>query len=147
MSVQAVSGNTSATSPVPKSSNRVLEIGNDVFLKLLLAELKNQDPLSPMDNHQLVEQIAQLRAVEANMQLTKTLEAVMRGQALQSATSLLGQRVEGLAESGQTVRGTVDRVTVEDSKVKLAVGEETILLENIRSIEGTSSGFWGSGLL
>jgi len=121
----------------------MLEIGNDVFLKLLLAELRHQDPLAPMDNHQLVQQIAQLRAVESNMQLTKTLEAVMRGQSLQTAASLLGKQVEGLAESGRTIQGTVERITVEGNKVKLAVGEETVLLENIRTVSFPSNGFLG----
>jgi len=143
MSVEAVGSSQSLGTAEPKTSNRTLEIGNDVFLKLLIAELRHQDPLSPMDNHQLLQQIAQLRAVESNMQLTRTLEAVMRGQSLQTAASLLGQQVEGLAESGRTVQGTVERITVEDNKVKLVVGEETVLLENIRTVSFPSNGFLG----
>ncbi len=143
MPIEAVSSSLTSGPAEPKISNRMLEIGNDVFLKLLLAELRHQDPLAPMDNHQLVQQIAQLRAVESNMQLTKTLEAVMRGQSLQTAASLLGQQVEGLAESGRTIQGTVERITVEGNKVKLAVGEETVLLENIRTVSFPSNGFLG----
>jgi len=143
MSVEAVGSSQSLGTAEPKTSNRTLEIGNDVFLKLLIAELRHQDPLSPMDNHQLLQQIAQLRAVESNMQLTRTLEAVMRGQSLQTAASLLGQQVEGLAESGRTIQGTVERITVEDNKVKLVVGEETVLLENIRTVSFPSNGFLG----
>ncbi len=130
-----------------KSSNRVLEIGNDVFLKLLLAELKNQDPLSPMDNHQLVEQIAQLRAVEANMRDENLGSGHAHDQSIakchQSAGPKGGRSCRKWA-NGAGHRGSGHRGRF---KVKLAVGEETILLENIRSIEGTSSGFWGSGLL
>jgi len=67
----------------------------------------------------------------------------MRGQSLQTASSLLGQQVEGLAESGRTIQGTVERITVEDNKVKLVVGEETVLLENIRTVSFPSNGFLG----
>ncbi len=143
MSVEAVGSSQSLGTAEPKTSNRTLEIGNDVFLKLLIAELRHQDPLSPMDNHQLLQQIAQLRAVESNMQLTRTLEAVMRGQSLQTAASLFGQQVAGAADSGRTIQGAMEQIAVEDNKLKLVVGEETVLLENIRTVSFPSNGFLG----
>lgn len=142
MAVGDVTATRGAQTAAPKVSNRVFEMGSEVFLKLLLAELRHQDPLSPMDNHQLLQQIAQLRAVESNLQLTKTLEAVMRGQALQTATSLLGQQVEGLSDEGKMTTGVVERIAVEDSKVKLVVSDQTIALENLRSIAGRPASGW-----
>ncbi|MCS7236815.1 MAG: hypothetical protein NZ899_00925 [Thermoguttaceae bacterium] len=146
MPIGAVAAPTGTQSSAPKASNRVFEMGSDVFLKLLLAELRNQDPLSPMDNHQLLQQIAQLRAVESNLQLTKTLEAVMRGQSLQAATALLGREVEGLSEEGKTVAGRVERIALEDSKVKLVVADQTIALDNLRTIGPRSEGGWLNSL-
>jgi len=147
MAIEGVTSSPPSATAGPKISNRVLEIGNDVFLKLLLAELQHQDPLAPMDNHQLVQQIAQLRAVESNMQLTKTLEAVMQGQALQTAASLLGQQVEGLAVSGRTVQGIVQQISLEGNKVHLVVGNETVLLDNIRTVAAGRESFLGLNLL
>lgn len=150
MAIGAATATTQApkTTTGPGPSNRVLEIGNDVFLKLLLAELRHQDPLSPMDNHQLLQQIAQLRAVESNMHLTRTLEAVMRSQAMQTASNLLGQHVEGLSDEGRSVSGTVERIVLDKSQAKLVVNGQTVSLENIRSIsQATGGGNWLEGIL
>ncbi len=148
MTAAAIAATTQKTTSGPTASNRVLEMGNDIFLKLLLAELRNQDPLSPMDNHQLLQQIAQLRAVESNLQLTRTLEAVMRGQALQTAAGLIGREIEGLSDEGQVVSGKVERITLDGAKPKLVVRGEMVTLENIRSVAGTTeSGNWWGGIL
>ena len=52
------------------------EMGQDSFLKLLMAEMENQDPLSPMDSKDTVAQMAQFSTVE---QLTKVSESVEKG--------------------------------------------------------------------
>jgi len=52
------------------------EMGQDAFLKLLMAEMENQDPLSPMDSKDTVAQMAQFSTVE---QLTKVSESVEKG--------------------------------------------------------------------
>jgi flagellar basal-body rod modification protein FlgD len=82
----------------------------DKFLKLLVTQLKNQDPLSPMDNAQVTTQIAQLNTVTGIQDLNKSMQAI--GQALGSAqvvqsTSLLGKSVltsgNAITFSGQPV--------------------------------------------
>jgi flagellar basal-body rod modification protein FlgD len=52
------------------------EMGQDAFLKLLMAEMQNQDPMDPMDSKDTVAQMAQFSTVE---QLTKVSEAVVKG--------------------------------------------------------------------
>lgn len=52
------------------------EMGQDAFLKLLMAEMENQDPLNPMDSKDTVAQMAQFSTVE---QLTKVSESVEKG--------------------------------------------------------------------
>ena len=66
------------------------------FLKLLVTQLKNQDPLNPLDNAQLTSQLAQLSAVTGIEKLNTTLQALVSqsgaGQVLQAA-SLIGRTV------------------------------------------------------
>jgi flagellar basal-body rod modification protein FlgD len=85
----------------------------DNFLKMLTAQLQNQDPLNPMDNAQITSQMAQLSTVSGINQLNTTLQAlndsVTMGQAM-SATSMIGHGVlvagASLAlSSGQAVGG------------------------------------------
>lgn len=82
----------------------------DKFLKLLVTQLKNQDPLSPMDNAQVTTQIAQLNTVTGIQDLNKSMQAI--GGTLNSAqvvqsTALLGKSVltqgNAITFSGQPV--------------------------------------------
>ncbi len=131
----AAKAGTSGTSSTGNKSQTMRQIGMDVFLKLLLAELKNQDPLKPLDNHELLQQISQIREVESNMQLTETLEAVFLGQMLNTATGLLGQNVEGLSDSGQKVRGKVEEVSMVDGRAKLRIDGHLVDLRNVQSVQ------------
>jgi flagellar basal-body rod modification protein FlgD len=114
----------------------------DEFLKLMITELTNQDPLNPMDNAQLVEQIGQIRSISATSQLSDTLGSVLAGQNLSTASSMIGKRVTALTDQNENVTGLVDRVSVEvdeDDKDKrtfrVHVGEHKIDLKNVREVK------------
>lgn len=72
------------------------EMGQDEFLKLMIAELNNQNPLDPQDNGEFIAQLAQFSTVEGLDKLNTTTEGMSDGmrssQALQ-ASSLVGQSV------------------------------------------------------
>ena len=110
-------------------------------LKLLISEMQNQDPLDPMDNSEMVQQIGQIRGIGATDQLTKTLSALSSSQELVTASSLIGKSVQGLADDSSPVDGIVDRITVETSDkndsrtVKVHVGGKTMDIKNIREIQ------------
>lgn len=74
----------------------ILKETQDRFLKLLVTQLQNQDPLNPMDNDQITSQMAQLSTVNGINQLNNTMLALSGqidiGQSMQ-ATSLIGRNV------------------------------------------------------
>lgn len=113
----------------------------DQFLKLLISELQNQDPLDPMDNSEMVQQIGQIREIGATDQLTRTLSNLSASQELVTASGLIGRAVTGLADDSSDVDGVVDRITVETSdenqsrSVKVHVGGKTMDIKNIREIQ------------
>ncbi|MDB4749320.1 flagellar biosynthesis protein FlgD [Rubripirellula sp.] len=137
--VSAAAQQTAATSSQSSGSYNELDI--DDFLKLLISELQNQDPLDPMDNSEMVQQIGQIREIGATDELTKTLSSLSSSQELVTASSLIGKSVEGLAEDASAVDGIVDRITVETSgendsrTVKVHVGGKTMNIKNIREIQ------------
>jgi flagellar basal-body rod modification protein FlgD len=94
-----------------------LDLGD--FLDLMIAELQNQDPLNPLENHELLQQISQIREVGATDKLTQTLDAVLLGQNVASATSLIGQEVHAIGDDGETAVGVVERVTIADGEPEL----------------------------
>lgn len=99
----------------------------DRFLKLLVTQLKNQDPLNPMDNAQMTSQMAQISTVDGIEKLNTTLQALMNNsnasQSLQAA-ALVGRGVlvpgkglefiaaGGSAYGGIDLAGPADAVTV-----------------------------------
>jgi flagellar basal-body rod modification protein FlgD len=136
----------SATSLIPtgKFDRRIQDmddLNSSDFLQLMITELQNQDPLNPMDNTDLVQQINSIRELSATTALTSTLSSVLVGQNIATASGMIGKKVNALDDSGTTVEGRVDRVTVTvDSKdenkrdVRVHVGGKQIKLSNIREI-------------
>lgn len=94
-------------------------MGRDEFLKMLVAQLKNQDPLNPMDGKDMAAQLAQFSTVEQLIQMNKTLEGQQsRDGEIIDAISKLEEtqtsRADELAQliEGQMAMGTVGKVGV-----------------------------------
>ncbi|MDE2081874.1 MAG: flagellar hook assembly protein FlgD [Burkholderiales bacterium] len=98
----------------------------DAFLKLLVTQMKNQDPLNPMDNAQITSQIAQINTVSGIQQLNTTVSGLngqfVQMQALQGASlvghdiTLKGSRLDiagGSGVGGFDLAGTADNVNVQ----------------------------------
>jgi flagellar basal-body rod modification protein FlgD len=132
-----------ASGTEPQNGVRDLkDLDIDQFLKLMIAELTNQDPLNPMDNTQLVQQIGELRSIAASDQLTGTLQSMQTQQSLTTASSLIGKRVTAISTDNQNVTGTVSSVSVEvdpennaKRTYKVKIGNQTIDLQNVRNVE------------
>lgn len=135
MSTSPIHGNTiSPAATSPSSIDVMSAVKLDDFLKLMITELQNQDPLNPMDNSQILQQIGQMQSISSTVKLSQSLDAVVLGQNLTSASSLIAKRVSGLDEAGAPVVGTVDRVLVENGVPKLVVGDSKITLSNLREV-------------
>jgi len=75
MSVSGITS-TSAAAANTVSSEKNNAFDTDTFMKLLLAQLKNQDPLSPMDNNQMVAQMAQLNSLQQLTSISTNIEKI-----------------------------------------------------------------------
>jgi len=139
--------NTSGTSGSSSSSSKnqvhdLKDLDINQFLQLMVSELTHQDPLNPMDNTQLVQQIGELRSIAASDQLTSTLQAVQTQQSLTTASSLIGKQVTALNADNEDVTGTITSVSVEvdpdnnaKRSYKVKIGDQTIDLQNIRQVQ------------
>lgn len=101
------------------SNNSLNDLDLDDFLDLMIAELQNQDPLNPLENDELVAQISQIREVGATERLTETLDAVLLGQNISSATNLIGADIEALSDDNQRINGVVSSISVANGQPKL----------------------------
>jgi flagellar basal-body rod modification protein FlgD len=131
------SGSTSKSS----SSNSLADVDLDQFLGLLITELQNQDPLNPMDNAQMLQQISEIRQIGSTNKLTDTLSTLAIGQELSMASSLIGKEINALDVNSKDVKGIVDRVAVQtdpkdnnNRKVQVHIGDSIVDIKNIREI-------------
>ena len=93
---------TAATSP-----SAFAELDGEAFLKLLVVQLQNQDPLNPMDNQQFITQMAQLTSLEELQSLNDTASSASATGQLGLAASLIGRNVEWTDATGSLQHGTV----------------------------------------
>lgn len=126
-----------ATAASQQSALEKLDL--ESFLELLITELQNQDPLNPMDNTQLLNQLSQIRQIGATTQLSDTLNGVAEGQNLTTASNMIGRQISALTEDGDEVEGLVDRVSLETADngrrtVQIHVGDQAVPLRNVREV-------------
>ena len=120
---------------VAATSDRLNELTMSDFIKMMVAELENQDPMNPMSNTEMLQQVSQMRSITSSDRLTTTIESLTLGQALSTASSLIGKTVTGVNTLNESVTGRVDKVTIENGEAKLFVGSSIIHVGNVTSIE------------
>lgn len=118
----------------PTNHDAFRDLDLNSFLSMMIAELQNQDPLNPMDNAQLLQQVSQIREIESNLRLVSTLESLVRSQSLASGTSLIGRTVKGLDSDGKEVMGVVERVSADEKGLCVHFDNTTISMKNIREV-------------
>ena len=108
------------------------ELGKDEFLKLLVTQMQYQDPMEPMDNSQMIAQLAQFSALEAMNNLSNSF-------ALNQAYSMIGKWIIGIQRvSGEgtvyEVSGRVDSAGIVDGKPYVMVGASQVWAEDIGQV-------------
>jgi len=88
------------------------DLGRDEFMKLLVAQLQNQDPLSPLGADDLAVQLAQFSSVEQLLQINENIQAIGVADGI-LAESVAASTAVGLI--GKNVRAAVDQVTLDGS--------------------------------
>lgn len=107
----------------------------DQFLQLLVAQLQNQDPLSPADSTQFVSQLATFTQLQESQKLNASFEQMLKLQQLTQGSSLLGKTVKYSPATGaEPVTGVVSGLTVQDGSILLAVGSATVALDQVTQI-------------
>lgn len=113
-------------------------LGKDAFMRLLLTQLRNQDPLQPMKDQEFLAQMAQFSALEQmqnlNHSLIRLAEAQSKAELMGRATALLGKTVEVTDEAGNTVRGQVTAVKIVNGAPQLMVAGQAYDLAAVVAI-------------
>ncbi|PYY26779.1 flagellar hook capping FlgD N-terminal domain-containing protein [Paenibacillus illinoisensis] len=117
------------------------DLGKDQFLKILITQLRNQDPMQPMEDKEFIAQMAQFSSVEQLVNISSQLKTL--NQSLGSISSMIGMEVSwitGDESNGTNIRqGVVDSIIVRDGVQYAKVGNDEIKLEEIIQVNRVKS--------
>ena len=155
--IASVASSSSASASTKASAQEIA--GNfQQFLTLLTTQLKNQNPLDPMDTNQFTQQLVQFAGVEQQLKTNDRLESILtnaKASAVSQASGLIGQTVTAdgktatLADSKATWTLTPARaakqavVTISDAKGNIVATKTTALTAGAQSFAWDGRGFSG----
>ena len=135
MAIDPVTGATSTTTTSSTSNSTAgqaaekASIDYDSFLKLLIAQMKNQDPTDPMDASEQISQLATFSQVEQSIQMNSNLETLITGNALTNASSYIGktitsadEKTSGIVASVRGYSDTMIATTTDGKEIPIVVG-------------------------
>lgn len=139
MPTSGVSGTNGSSSPtvVDKDQIGVAGLTSDSFLKLLIAQLQNQDPTEPVGNEEILSQLSQMRSLQSNVELGATLKAFAAGQQITTGSSFLGKTITGTNQDGDEVTGVADRVFIENNETMLGLGNDKVKVSSVTEVRVT----------
>lgn len=115
-----------ATSGTKSTSESPATVSYQTFLKLLLEQMRNQDPTAPMSSTDYMAQLATFSQVEQTMVGNSKLDALLSSAALQQADGVIGRTV---TSADGKVKGEVAsvRITSDGAVAQLKGGEQLLL--------------------
>lgn len=108
------------------------------FLKLFMTSLQYQDPLNPMQNSEMMQQLSQLGMMEQVTNMTAAVDKLAKGNLetqAADAARLVGLTVTAEGEDGSPIKGKVEKITFSDGLTLLSVAGKTIEIGSIEQIE------------
>ncbi|MEZ5101939.1 MAG: flagellar hook capping FlgD N-terminal domain-containing protein [Thermoleophilia bacterium] len=135
--MSTVNGTTSVTTtPTPTTQSRATDtLGKDDFLKMLVAQLKNQDPMNPTSDPQFMGTMAQFSTVEQVANLASELGTMAWSSRVSESVALIGKTVTYDVGDGTTTSGVATSVSLEDGVISIRVGDVDVAPAQIRSVE------------
>ena len=138
--------------PTISKTNDNSSLGKDAFLQILITQLQNQDPTSPMDDREFIAQMAQFSSLEQMQNMTKAMENLLISQEetqLMSYTNFIGKEVkwheltEELDENNMPITNEGTGIITE---LKFSMGEPIFILADGKEISpGNISSILASG--
>jgi flagellar basal-body rod modification protein FlgD len=134
-----ISATTGTTPAAPAKTDTVTDTAagdKDMFMKLLVAQLKYQNPMSPTDGNQYMQQMAVFTQVEKLGQLVEAQQQAQEWQQRLAAEGMVGARITGSGTDSTVHSGVVTKVTFGDGGPQLTLADgSTVAVGDVSSVE------------
>jgi flagellar basal-body rod modification protein FlgD len=124
MEVSTVIPNPPPAATQPSSDANKASIDYNAFLRLLIAQMKNQDPTKPMDSSQFMAQLASFSNVEQGIKMNQKLDSLMTSMALTQVDGVVGRTI---VSTDGSISGTV-------AALRVVSGGSVAVLEDGREV-------------
>lgn len=146
MAINSTRGAGASGTTGTQLKSRGYGLKSEDFIKMMITQLQNQDPMQPAKNEELLAQMSQIGQLQSSTQLQESLKGLVLQNQIGAAGNLIGKSVEGLDDDNAAIRGVVNSVRVESNGVyleldngkRLALGRVTTIAA--ATATGTSRG-------
>jgi flagellar basal-body rod modification protein FlgD len=122
----------SAGSSSTSSANSLT--AND-FIKFMITELQNQDPLSPTDPNTMLQQISEIGQLQSATTMQTDLTGMVQQNQVSAASAMIGKEVQGTDANSNSITGIVSAVQITSSGVSLELNTgSTLAMNNVTAI-------------
>jgi flagellar basal-body rod modification protein FlgD len=112
-----------------------MNLKTEDFIKMMVTQLQNQDPLEPTKNQELLAQMSQIGQLQSTDQLQQSLQGLVLQNQIGAAGNLIGKTVQGLDDNDESVEGLVNSVRVQQDDVYLELDNgKTLQLAKVTQI-------------
>lgn len=109
-------------------------VDSEAFMSLLVAQLRYQDPTSPMDQTQFMQQLATMSSMQQQTEINNQLASIVESNGVASAINLIGHDVSGMVD-GKEVSGKVEAVTLVDGKPNFKIGNVRLPYSQVYEVQ------------
>ncbi len=131
MTVSATEAVGFMSQPATENTSAPNEMDKDLFLKLMVAQMRNQDPMNPMDSAEFLAQSAQFTTLEKLEEVATSSAQAYAAQMAFGASTLAGKEVTYLDAEGAEATGTVDSVRFSATGPMLNIGDAEVSINSV----------------
>jgi flagellar basal-body rod modification protein FlgD len=132
---QVMAQTASAIQTATASSTGTNSLNESDFMVMLVAQLKNQNPMEPMDDKALMGQVTQLNSLHELQAISAQLKTLATSSQTSYAASLIGKQVKTYKTGEEPVEGQVTAMEIIDGDVILTIGDKTALLSSVTEVK------------
>ena len=133
--VNAVFNPPTSTGSSSSSASADNGMGKDTFLKLLMAQMSNQNPMEPTDDKEMLAQLAQFSTLEQMTSMAASQQSSAAATQMSQAVNLLGRTVTYLDRDGLSQTGAVDQVSMVNGAPSLTIaGKDGVTTSQITQV-------------
>ena len=135
MSVSNITySNTAAATSTAPNVNAFTDMQSNQFMQLLLVQLKNQNPLEPMKDGEILSQVTTLNSLQELQNISATLKSISGNSSLSDSANLIGKEITYKNQGDITMVGIVTGVVQQDGHTKLQVNDVEISLDKVITV-------------